>query len=500
MEINMELNTIWDKRKFAGGVILILFLWCVSSLANTETVFVDSVEKRFEYKLSFKGPYLVLRNGSVPFWEHHGSAIASDESVRITPSLRSKKGSIWSRELSRLKNWEVEVTFRISGRGRVGADGLAVWYTAERSEDGPVFGSKDTWNGLGVFFDSFDNDNKHNNPYIMAMVNDGTKVYNHEVDGHDQQLGGCLRDFRNRPYPNKVKIEYNKNTLTVYFNTGLTENDNNYELCMKADNVVLPPEGFFGVSAATGGLADDHDVISFLTSSLHPQSLTEADNKAVQDEKLKMEKEYQEYQDKMNKAREEYKKENPETKSELAVNENDYYEAQETRELRQIFEGQHQITNAIKSSINTLNEIFSKQDKQFGLLHEMSQRLAQVPGSARHQMDLENVMRAQTVFSEDIKELKGHVYELSNRLGSFTTQDNAKSERFAQVVHSKVQEEIRLVSNQLSVLQNSQAAFQGSTSCVQYSHLFICLSVQLAIIIGFLVYQARKVAAAKKLF
>ena len=35
------------------------------------------------------------------------------------------------------------------------------------------------WNGLGIFFDSFDNDNKHNNPYIMAMVNDGTKVRNY---------------------------------------------------------------------------------------------------------------------------------------------------------------------------------------------------------------------------------------------------------------------------------------------------------------------------------
>jgi len=36
------------------------------------------------------------------------------------------------------------------------------------------------WKGLGIFFDSFDNDNKHNNPYIMAMVNDGTKVYDHQ--------------------------------------------------------------------------------------------------------------------------------------------------------------------------------------------------------------------------------------------------------------------------------------------------------------------------------
>ena len=55
-----------------------------------------------------------------------------------------------------------------------------MWYTTERMEEGPVFGSRDKWHGLGVFFDSFDNDNKRNNPYVSAMVNDGTITYDHE--------------------------------------------------------------------------------------------------------------------------------------------------------------------------------------------------------------------------------------------------------------------------------------------------------------------------------
>jgi hypothetical protein len=37
----------------------------------------------------------------------------------------------------------------------------------------------DRWNGLGIIFDSLDNDNNHNNPFIMSMVNDGTLVYDH---------------------------------------------------------------------------------------------------------------------------------------------------------------------------------------------------------------------------------------------------------------------------------------------------------------------------------
>ena len=34
-------------------------------------------------------------------------------------------------------------------------------------------------------------------------------------DGASQQLGSCIRDFRNKPFPVKAKIEYFQKTLTV---------------------------------------------------------------------------------------------------------------------------------------------------------------------------------------------------------------------------------------------------------------------------------------------
>ena len=34
-------------------------------------------------------------------------------------------------------------------------------------------------------------------------------------DGQDLQLGGCLRDFRNRPNPVRLKIRYYEKVLTV---------------------------------------------------------------------------------------------------------------------------------------------------------------------------------------------------------------------------------------------------------------------------------------------
>ena len=36
----------------------------------------------------------------------------------------------------------------------------AIWYTENQGLEGPVFGSADMWNGVGIFFDSFDNDGK----------------------------------------------------------------------------------------------------------------------------------------------------------------------------------------------------------------------------------------------------------------------------------------------------------------------------------------------------
>jgi len=34
-------------------------------------------------------------------------------------------------------------------------------------------------------------------------------------DGSTQQLAGCLRDFRNKPFATRARIEYYMNSLTV---------------------------------------------------------------------------------------------------------------------------------------------------------------------------------------------------------------------------------------------------------------------------------------------
>lgn len=250
------------------------------------------------------------------FFPNLPDAIAGSDKVRVAPSLRSQKGAIWTKSRTNFDWWEVEIQFRVTGRGRLGADGLAFWYTTEHGDyDGDVYGASDKWVGLGLFFDSFDNDNKHNNPFIMAVLNDGSRSFDHDNDGTTQQLAGCLRDFRNKPYPTRAKIEYYNNVLTVLFHGGMNNNPNEYEMCLRAENVVLPKYGYFGVSAATGGLADDHDVYHFLTTSLQPYDQTTGGPAAPappSEENEKLTLEYENYQKKMTEEKEKYHLEHPE--------------------------------------------------------------------------------------------------------------------------------------------------------------------------------------------
>ncbi len=52
----------------------------------------------------------------------------------------------------------MELEFRIGGGGKLGADGMALWYTKETKIEGGVFGNTDKWTGLAIIFDTFDND------------------------------------------------------------------------------------------------------------------------------------------------------------------------------------------------------------------------------------------------------------------------------------------------------------------------------------------------------
>ena len=87
---------------------------------------------------------------------------------------------------------QIEVEFRIDGKGNLHGDGMALWVTKQRATPGPVFGHTDEFEGLGIFFDTYKNNRPGVTfPYVMAMLGDGHTKYDHGNDGKSNELAGC---------------------------------------------------------------------------------------------------------------------------------------------------------------------------------------------------------------------------------------------------------------------------------------------------------------------
>lgn len=98
---------------------------------------------------------------------------------------------------------------------------MALWVTKERATQGPVFGSMDKFEGLGLFIDTY----KNNRPgvvfpYVMAMLGNGSASYDKDHDGEANELAGCsvrVLDFmssRSKIYRRNGKEDMNVTKLT----------------------------------------------------------------------------------------------------------------------------------------------------------------------------------------------------------------------------------------------------------------------------------------------
>jgi len=73
-----------ERRLFTGALLkcvsaavtlMMLLLTGDWSVSGQDATAASGMHRRFEYKLSFKGPYLVQKDGTIPFWEHFGRKI-----------------------------------------------------------------------------------------------------------------------------------------------------------------------------------------------------------------------------------------------------------------------------------------------------------------------------------------------------------------------------------------------------------------------------------------
>ncbi|KAI9733737.1 MAG: hypothetical protein M1818_007151 [Claussenomyces sp. TS43310] len=205
------------------------------------------------------------------WWEFGGDTVVrADKYVRLTPDRPSREGWVFSRVPLTATNWEIEVEFKIYGKGNLHGDGMAMWLTRQRSQPGTVFGSTDNFEGLGIFFDTYKNNRPGTVfPYVMAMVGDGMTPYDKNNDGKANEYAGCsARGIRGASVPTKARLTYFQDKslkLELQYKA-----EDQWILCFeKEDPPTLPSAAYLGFSAETGELSDNHEIISVQANNLY---------------------------------------------------------------------------------------------------------------------------------------------------------------------------------------------------------------------------------------
>ncbi|KAG0748297.1 hypothetical protein G6F62_001109 [Rhizopus arrhizus] len=277
-------------------VTSLLLKTCSAGIWSSDTNQVDPVEaekdlpesptSKYDYKLSFKKPYYY--NDSVPFWSTGGDVLKGEEFIRLSPSIPNTSGWIWSEIKNPYEEWETEVSFRVTGTHLHGGRGLAFWYTKDREQSGPIFGSTDKWDGLSIWLDSANPVN--HKASTMALLNDGTLSFTSGLDPRKYALGTCSITYRNSPNPTFLKVVMKDHLLSVYLDNNGGGKD--YRMCLQKSGIKLPVGYYFGVSANSHTPADDHDILSFETRQLNPPQKLAHPKRPLEEEKKKKGEEF----------------------------------------------------------------------------------------------------------------------------------------------------------------------------------------------------------------
>ncbi len=224
---------------------------------------------------SFNGPFEdVDQSGNRVInqhWRTGGTAEVMKNFIRLTPDRQSKRGSLWMK--SRLSNPNIATTvkFRISGQGKnFFGDGIGIWFSETAFyNEGDLHGGQETFKGVAIIIDTFKNtENIGSHRDVTVLINDGEKSY----ELMKQDVIGCNTTPTARYHNERADFQVTDasraliivegNHLKIQMdarNTGEWQECVDIDLPLSSDWLV---NSFMGVTASTGQLGDNHDILS----------------------------------------------------------------------------------------------------------------------------------------------------------------------------------------------------------------------------------------------
>lgn len=118
-------------------------------------------------------------------WSIEGHAVVNQHFIRLTPDRQSKRGAIWSNLPLNVERVLATLKFRISGQAKkFFGDGIALWFVKEpsyprffnkRGEE--LHGGSSSFEGVAIIFDTFKNaEALEAHRDVTVLFNDGTRT------------------------------------------------------------------------------------------------------------------------------------------------------------------------------------------------------------------------------------------------------------------------------------------------------------------------------------
>ncbi|XP_065885515.1 protein ERGIC-53-like isoform X1 [Dysidea avara] len=254
----------------------------------------------------------------------------------------------------------------------------------------------------------------------------------------------------------------------------------------------IPDEGYFGISAATGGLSDDHDVMSFIVHSLHPldegKEATEGNTKEYQER-------FDQYAEELTKKRGTPSKQ---PSDHVNVYQNSFehefsYEADWERNLRQILEAQYDVNCAVKILQDKTDQIINTL-----LVASPSAGGGALPAGMRE--ELTSIKNTRSLVQHQLGDLREYLEKNQAKRG-MTSEALQPIYELKHVAErsSKSSEEVLAKLSTLTQLSSCPPP-PVCQSCVTIVQLTILASVQVVILLVYNWYRQRQESAAKKFF
>jgi len=182
--------------------------------------------------------------------------------------------------------------FRISGQGKTFfGDGIGLWIVQQGYYgEGIVHGFQEKFTGVGIIFDTFKNTESlaaHRD--VTVLINDGEKTYEMMIE----DVKGCNINVRYHADRADFSVKDSSRAKVVVNDTSLSilmdaRNTGEWTECVNIPSLPFAKDWakkvYLGLTATTGQLADNHDIISL--ASYSDFAVMEAQEALLADKKL----------------------------------------------------------------------------------------------------------------------------------------------------------------------------------------------------------------------